>query len=351
VGAVVAGFVTIVSIIGLGVLLAQLRILDVAAQHMLTRLTFSVAGPALMITVLGRTDVSRLFSANLFASIGAVVLSAGSYLLLARLVWRRSAADTVIGAFASCYVNAGNLGLPIAAYVLHDASQVVPTLITQLILLQPLGLAALDVISRAGEPKAVQGRAFSGPSGGPGGGGGTAAPGFSAPSGGPGHGGSTVPQRRRRLLRLTQPLGNPLLIGALIGLLLSVLHVELPAPVHDPLALVAGMAVPAMLLAYGVSLRTGPLPGAGEPPAQIAVIVALKLVVQPLAAFLLARYVLGLHSAELLAVTVVAALPTAQNVFTFAVRYRQGEVLARDTIFVTTLASVPVLLLIAGVLG
>ena len=57
------------------------------------------------------------------------------------------------------------------------------------------------------------------------------------------------------------------------------------------------------------------------------------------------------HAHELLAVTVVAALPTAQNVFTFAVRYRQGEVLARDAIFVTTLGSVPVLLLIAGLLS
>src|SRR4029453_5466663 len=148
------------------------------------------------------------------------------------------------------------------------------------VLLQPLGLAVLDVISRSG--------------------------------------GTELSQGRRWLLRLSQPLGNPLLIGSLIGLLLSVLHVELPAPVHNPLALVAGMAVPAMLLAYGISLRTGPLPGAGGPPAQIAVIVTLKLVVQPLTAYLLARYALGLQSAELLAVTVVAALPTAQNVFTFA---------------------------------
>jgi malonate transporter and related proteins len=310
---VVAGFITLMSIIGLGILLAQLKILDVSAQQMLTRITFYVAGPALMITVLGGTEVSRLFSANLVASVGGVVLSALIYIGLARLVWRRSAGDTVIGTFASCYVNAGNLGLPIAAYVLRDASQVVPMLITQLVLLQPLGLAVLDVISRAGEPEQRRGR--------------------------------------RWLLRLVQPLANPLLIGSLIGLLLSVLHLQLPAPVHDPLALVGGMAVPAMLLAYGVSLRTGPLPGAGEPPVQIAAIVALKLVVQPLAAYLIGRYVLGLQTVELLAVTVVAALPTAQNVFMFAVRYGRAEVLARDAVFVTTLGSVPVLLLIAGVLG
>jgi malonate transporter and related proteins len=313
VGAVLAGFVTIGSIIGLGILLAHLQVLDVSAQRMLVRLTFYVAAPALMVTVVGGADVSRVFSANLLASIGGVAVSAASYVCLARLVWRRSAGDIVIGTFASCYVNAGNLGLPVAAYVLGDATFVVPMLITQLVLLQPLGLAVLDVISRPMSPEQSR--------------------------------------TRRWLLRLGQPFSNPLLIGSLIGLLLSVLHVTLPAPVHDPLALVGGMAVPAMLLAYGISLRTGPLPGAGEHPAQIAVIAALKLVLQPLVAYVLGRYVLGLQSVELLAVTIVAALPTAQNVFTFAIRYGRGEVLARDAVFVTTLGSIPVLLVIAGVLG
>jgi malonate transporter and related proteins len=312
-GAVAAGFVTIGSIIGLGILLAQLKVLDVSAQRMLTTLTFYVAAPALMVTVLSGADISRVFSANLIASVGGVALSAAIYVCLARLVWRRSVGDTVIGTFASCYVNAGNLGLPIAAYVLRDASYVVPMLITQLVLLQPLGLAVLDMVSSPDVPDQSRGQ--------------------------------------RILRRLYQPFLNPLLIGSLIGLLLAVLHVTLPRALHDPLALVGGMAVPAMLLAYGVSLRTGPLPGAGEPPVQIAVIGALKLVVQPLAAYLLARYVLGLQPLEVLAVTVVAALPTAQNVFTFAIRYRQAEVLARDAIFVTTIGSIPVLLLIAGLLA
>ena len=98
-----------------------------------------------------------------------------------------------------------------------------------------------------------------------------------------------------------------------------------------------------MLLAYGVSLRLGPLPGAGEPPVQIAVIVALKLIVQPLCAYLIARFALGLSGAEVFAVTVIAALPTAQNVFTHAVRYHVGVILARDTIFYSTILSVPVI--------
>ena len=73
------------------------------------------------------------------------------------VVWKRDRGDTVIGAFASAYVNAGNLGLPIASYVLGDASLIGPTLLTQLLILQPLGLAVLDMpCRRAGSPSGRQ---------------------------------------------------------------------------------------------------------------------------------------------------------------------------------------------------
>jgi malonate transporter len=309
-----AGFVTIGSIIALGFLLAHLKILDASSQRVLSRIAFFVASPALMITVLGSTDVSQLFSANLVASIAGVAVSASVYIALARLVWHRTAPDTVIGAFSSAYVNAGNLGLPIAAYVLGDASLIAPMLLTQLILLQPLGLAVLDY-------SLARRRA-----------------------------GSTGVSRSW-LHRLSQPLRNPLMLGSLIGLGLSVFDLELPPIVADPLELVGGMAVPGMLIAYGVSLRLGPRPGAGEPPVQIATIVGLKLVLQPLVAFLVARYVLGLDDSGVLAVTVVAALPTAQNVFTHAVRYDTGIIVARDSIFISTLLAVPALAVIVALLA
>jgi malonate transporter and related proteins len=304
--------VTIGAVIGLGILLAQFRVLDAASQRMLVRLAFYVASPALMITVLGEADISRFFSANLVASVISVVIAASAYLVLARLVWRRTAGDTVIGTFASAYVNAGNLGLPIAAYVLGDASLIAPMLLTQLLVLQPVGLAVLDMVT---------------------------------------FGGGAATTRRQQILRVfARIVSNPLTVGSLVGLLLSVSGMQLPALIADPLHLVAGMAVPAMLLAYGVSLRLGPLPGAGEPPVQIASIVALKLLVQPSCAYLAAR-LLGLHGLDVLAVTVIAALPTAQNVFTHAVRYNAGVILARDSIFISTILSVPVLIAIAALLA
>ena len=308
-----AGFATISIVIGLGFLLAQLKILDATAQGVLTRVAFYVASPALMITVLGGTDIHRLFSANLIASLGSVAVVATTAVLLSRLLWKREAGDTVIAAFSAAYVNASNLGLPIAAYALGDAALVAPMLLAQLVILQPTGLAVLDAITYV------------------------PAPGTS--------------ERRLLHIRLSQPFRNPLAVGSLIGLVLALTGIKLPVIINAPLTLVGGIAVPSMLLAYGISLRLGPLPGAGEPRIQIATLATLKLVVQPAVAYLIGAYVVGLTSHDLLAVSVIAALPTAQNIFTFALRYDRGMILARDMIFVTTVLSVPVILIITWLLA
>ena len=310
---VLAGFATITIVIGLGFLLAQLKILDATAQGVLTRVAFYVASPALMITVLGGTDIHRLFSANLIASLGSVAVVATTAVVLARLLWKREAGDTVIAAFSAAYVNASNLGLPIAAYALGDAALVAPMLLAQLVILQPSGLAVLDTITYVPAPD--------------------------------------TSARRLLLIRLSQPFRNPLAVGSLIGLILALTGIKLPVIINAPLTLVGGIAVPSMLLAYGISLRLGPPPGAGEPTIQIATLATLKLVVQPIVAYLIGAYAVGLAGHNLLAVTVIAALPTAQNIFTFALRYDRGVILARDMIFVTTLLSVPVILIITWLLA
>jgi predicted permease len=52
-----------------------------------------------------------------------------------------------------------------------------------------------------------------------------------------------------------------------------------------------------------------------------------------------------------MAVVVCAALPTAQNVFGYAVRFDQGVQLGRDAALTTTIVSVPMLFLAVGLLA
>ena len=286
------GFATIVAVIGVGALVAHLGIVDLGAQQVLSRIAFFVASPALLLTTVAEADTHGVLSRSLVATAVGVVVPAAVYVGVAWWRWRRSVGERVIGALASSYVNAGNLGLPVAAYVLGDAALVAPTLLMQLLVLQPVALAVLDADVRGHRPTLRQ--------------------------------------------VLVRPFTNPLTIGTLIGLLLSVTGWTLPPIVLDPIELIGAMAVPAMLLAYGIALRLGPGFGGEVPAAELALTSTLKLAVQPLVAYAVAHLALGLSGPALLAVVVCSSLPTAQNVFVHATRYDRSPTLARDTILVTT---------------
>ncbi len=298
---VVQGFATIGLVIALGSLLGQLGVLDLSAQAILSRIAFYVASPALLLTTIGDSDVHGVLSRNLVATGAGVLVAGGTYAVAARVLWHRDAGSVVVGTLASSYVNAGNLGLPVAAYVLGDAALVAPTLLLQLLVLQPIALAVLDA-HRAGRAPSVW-------------------------------------------TTLRGPLTNPLTLGTLVGVVLAATGWRLPALLGDPVRLVGAMAVPSMLVAYGIALRLGPGFGGDEPRTELVTTSLLKLAVQPLVAYAVAHLVLGVSGHALLAVVVTSALPTAQNIFIIASRYDRASTLARDTILVTTLGSVPVIAL------
>jgi len=306
VGGVLGGFATIAAVVGVGILVAHIKLVDAAGQRTLSLLAFYVASPALLVTVLADSDPAKVFSTHLVATgvgVGAAVLAIVG--VAVKRGW--DLGTTVVASLCSAYVNAGNLGIPVAAYALGDAALVAPTLLLQLLVLQPLALTLLDVDRSPGR----------------------------------------MPVRKI----LMRPLTNPLTIGTGLGVVLALTDTRLPQPIHDPLALIGGMAVPAMLIAYGVALRLGPLPGRGVRPRALATVVGLKMVVQPLAAYGAGRFLLGMDGLDLFAVTLLASLPTAQNVFVVATRYERAVLLARDAIFVSTLCAAPAAVVIAAFLA
>jgi Predicted permeases len=301
---VLEGFATIAVIVAAGWLLAHLRILDDSAQVSLSRLAFYVASPALLLTVMQRTPLDAVLSRNLLTSLSSFIVIAGLYLLLARLRWPDSGMGSrLIGSLSAGYVNAGNLGIPIALYVLGDVAWVAPTLLMQLLIITPVYMALFDSDARGERP--------------------------------------TLLRSVRRMF------SNPITIGAIAGLVIAVLDLTLPRVVADPIELLGNMAVPSMLVAFGISLRRGPRPAAGASAPHVWSIVGLKILAMPAIALGIGS-ALGLRGQPLFAVVVTAALPTAQNIFTYAVKYRREVNLARDAIFVSTFASVPVIIAIAG---
>lgn len=308
-GDILTGFATVWVVIAVGFLLAHAGVLDETAQRVLGKVSFTIGTPALLFTLMSRAELARIFSHGLIASLVAIGVSGLAYVLVARLVWKPDAGHLVVGAFASCYVNSNNLGLPIAIYVVHDPAAVLPILLVQLCFLQPLGLTVLDIIRARQTRQAVP-----------------------------------------LWWNLSLPLRNPMTVATLLGLLVNALRLDLPRAVTEPISLAGGLAVPTMLIAFGISLRLGPTPSVGPQLQETLTVSLLKLVFMPAVGFLAAR-ALGLDPATTFAVTVMAGLPTANNVFLIAMMYGKGVVLARDTNFVTSLASIATITVIAALIG
>jgi malonate transporter len=132
---------------------------------------------------------------------------------------------------------------------------------------------------------------------------------------------------------------------------LNLFGVRLPEPVLAPFELIGGAAVPLILMAFGMSLHGMRPLQAGSGRREIFVATAIKAVVMPGFAYLIAHFGFGLSGTPLFASVVLAALPAAQNVYNFASRYEQGVALARDTVLLTTILSVPVLVVVAALLA
>nr|MDT0657467.1 AEC family transporter [Micromonospora sp. DSM 115978] len=304
---VLTGFIAIWAVTAVGYLVSRYELLGPHATEVLARLAFLVATPALLFTTLARATLAEVFTPALAAFVASTLLIATGYLCLARWVWRQPAGDAIIGALSASYVNAGNLGLPVAAYVLGQVSFVAPVLLFQALLAAPTALAALDTVSAGRKPSV------------------------------------------RRLALL--PARNPIMIGCAAGLAVSASGWRPPVEVMRPFDLVGAAAVPLALLALGMSLRGSRPLAPGPDAAQRYPAVALKVVAQPLVAYLIAHFALGLSGPTLLAAVLLSGLPTAQNVFIFATHYRIAQSLARDAVVLSTLVAAVSLALIAAALG
>ncbi|MDF2827571.1 MAG: rane protein, partial [Mycobacterium sp.] len=299
-------FALIAVVVGVGAVVGRTGVLGENARMVLNRTAFHIGVPALMLITLADTAPAEVFSPTLLISAITAFALFGSYFVLARRVLGRPRGDAAIGASASSIVNAGNLGLPLSTYVFGSTTEVSAIILLQYVLLVPLSLAILD--SESEEPRSVG-------------------------------------------YRLKALVTTPIIAASAVGIALAVTNIELPPALHDPLELLSALTIPTVLLAFGMSLSAR----ADRPPrpkrVELALAVLFKNALMPLIAYALARWCFHADAHQIMLVTVLAALPAAQNINTYAAVYGRGEGLARDASLLSTVLSVPVIVAIVALTG
>ena len=130
---------------------------------------------------------------------------------------------------------------------------------------------------------------------------------------------------------------HPFIIATAIGVAAAAFQFQAPVPLERLLQTLAQAAAPCALFAMGVTLALSPLT---RIPRELGFIVVLKLVLHPVICYVTLSLVGDFDPAWVYSAVLLAALPTATNVFVIAQQYGVWVQRASASILVTTVLSV-----------
>jgi malonate transporter len=130
---------------------------------------------------------------------------------------------------------------------------------------------------------------------------------------------------------------HPFIIATAVGVAAAYLQVRPPLPVERLLEYLSAAAAPCALFAMGVTLALRPLK---RIPHELAPIAFLKLILHPLVCYVVLSWVGNFSDVWLFSAVLLAALPTATNVFVLAQQYHVWVERASASILLTTCISV-----------
>ena len=303
-GTIIQSICAIALVIFVGWLARRTGILPDGTELVLTNLVYWLAAPALLFSTIAATDIHAVIGAPLQVAALSGVGSALVFVVLAAATVRPPKAELALGAMSASLNNAAYIGVPIAVYVLGNAVHGVPIMVFQLGFFTPMFFVLADLL------------------------------------------GNHVRPTPWRVIRGV--LTNPMVVAAFLGFVCAWFAVPLPALVTVSTTMVGEAAASVVLLAFGASLDGQHFALHSRASVLISMASATKLVVQPGIAWL-AGWALGLTGADLMAVVVMAALPTAQNAYIASTRAHAGEEIAQGATLITTFASLPVVIVIAWI--
>ncbi|MEO9338922.1 AEC family transporter [Mesorhizobium sp. SB112] len=136
---------------------------------------------------------------------------------------------------------------------------------------------------------------------------------------------------------LKKILLHPFIIATAIGVAAAAFEFRAPMPLERLLDYLASAAAPCALFAMGVTLALRPL---NRVPVELVPIAGLKLVVHPMLCYVMLSWIGNFSEVWVFTAVLLAALPTATNVFVLAQQYGVWVQRASASVLITTCISV-----------
>ena len=288
-------------IIGFGYLAAYAKLFDDGAVDGVMRFAQNFAAPALLFKSVAQLDLSQAYHPALFASFyaGAFAGFAIGY-FGARILFARTAAESVAIGFACMFSNSLLLGVPITerAYGTDALSGNYAIISIHAPLLYGFGITVMELVRSKGAGLSMMGLTT-------------------------------------QVLRAI--LSQPLVIGIIAGFAVNLSGFALPQVAWSAVDMMARTAIPVALFGLGgVLLRYKP---EGDMKC-IAMVCICSLIVHPGVVYLLGRYAFGLSVPDLRSAVITGAMAPGVNAFLFANMYGVAKRVAASAVLIGTVATI-----------
>jgi malonate transporter and related proteins len=294
----------IFGIVGAGYLVGRLSWLGPTTGKSLNDFVYYVALPVFLFFALARAPLReiadwRFIAANLLGVAGSFVLGAA----LAYLLFKKDLAGSAIQGMAASYGTTGYMGVPLVITAFGPTAAL-PAAVATLLHNIPAIATVIVMCEVAGAS------------------------------------GDKQPGRVARHVAHAI-LRNPLTVALVAGLAVAALPTGLPKPILVFSEMLGQTAGPCALFALGLGLASQTVKTFQSPGhlLDVAAVVGIKILVQPLVTFLAAAYLFRTDPFWMKIAVLMAALPVGAGVYVFATRYRTHVTLVSQAIVVSMLAA------------
>jgi malonate transporter and related proteins len=296
---IIATILPVFGLIALGFAAARAGYIPAAAAQGLAQFVFNLAMPALLFRTVATVSSSPASPWNLWGALfGGLAIAWGLTMLLGRRLEVRGEGTASL-AMAATFGNVAMLGLPLSVAQFGQEAALPVSLILA-IHAPVLWLAAILHIETERHGR--------------------------LPS---------LTHILRQLIR--ELLRNPIVLSLALGALWHVSGLTLPAIPDRMLELLGSAGIPSALVALGLALASYSLRGRSS---EIALIIAMKMLVIPIAVFVLVTYVFPLPTLWKQVVLLISVMPTGANAYLFAQRYEQHPAAVSGSIAIGTALAV-----------
>ena len=311
--AVVDVVLPVFGLILVGYLAGRFRILGQESSEALNNFVYFFALPALLFVGMARVSAQDVLNLPFLAAfLGGIFIVFVLALVVARFAFPGNGAARTLGALSAVFANTGYMGIPLFLTA-FGPDGVLPAVIGAVAMAAIVMAAGVVMIELA----------------------------FSAGSG-----------FVKALANVGRAVAlNPLVIASVAGFVWNAAGFGLPKPIATFADLLGAAAGPAALFAIGLFLASQSLNAlmGGRRAVEVVWLLSLKLVVQPLVTWWIARLV-GLDQFWTASAVILSALPTGALIFVLARQYgvyverASAVILASTVVSVVTLSAIMVLL-------